>query len=50
LEGWIVSISITLVGLLFVSVVVIGERFKEKYAAIAGVIAIVLIYFVVIQL
>jgi hypothetical protein len=50
LEGWIVSISITLVGLLFVSVVVIGERFKEKYSAIAGVAAILLIFFVVTQL
>ncbi len=50
LEGWIVSISITLVGLLFISVVVIGERFKEKFAALAGVLAIFLIYFVVTQL
>lgn len=44
------SISITLVGLFFISVVVVGEKFKERYSAIAGVVAIFLIYFVVTQL
>ena len=50
LEGWIVSISITLVGLFFISIVLSGERLKEQYSALFGVVAIFLIYFVVTQL
>lgn len=50
LEGWIVSISITLVGLFFISVVVSGQKYAERYSALIGVIAIMLIYFVVTQL
>ena len=50
LEGWIVSISITLVGLFFVSIVVTGQKYSERYSAIVGVVAILLIYFFVTQL
>jgi oligosaccharyltransferase complex subunit gamma len=50
LEGWIVSISITMVGLFFISVVLISEKYPERYSAMVGVVAIMLIYFVVTQL
>ncbi len=50
LEGWIVSISITLVAILFISIVAFGERLKESYSALIGAAAILLIWFIVNQL
>lgn len=37
-------------GLFFISIVVSGQRYSERYSAVVGVVAIVLIYFVVTQL
>lgn len=50
LEGWIVSISITLVGLLFVSIVLFTENAKFKISLIFGGVALYLIFFIVTQL
>jgi hypothetical protein len=50
LEGWIISISIALVALLFVSVVVFGEHWKSSYSTVLGATAILLIFFIVQQL
>ena len=50
LEGWIVSISITLVAILFIVIVILGERMKESYSALIGAGAILLIWFIVNQL
>lgn len=44
------SISITMVGLLFISIIALGERFNQKVSGLAGVLAIVIIFFVVTQL
>lgn len=51
LEGWIVSISITLVGMLFIAIVVFGKSsFEQRYGAMFGAVSILVIYFVVSQL
>ena len=50
LEGWIVSISITMIGLFFVSIVLAGEKYSQKFSAIAGLMALAIIYFVVREL
>jgi hypothetical protein len=39
-----------MVGLFFISIVVSGQKYSERYSAIVGVAAIILIYFVVTQL
>ena len=50
LEGWIISISITLVSILFVSIVLLSERWKSSYSTVLGAAAILLIFFIVQQL
>jgi oligosaccharyltransferase complex subunit gamma len=50
LEGWIVSISIMLVGVLFVGIILVGHKLPERYSALAGGVALFLICFVVTQL
>ena len=44
------SISITMIGLFFVSIVVMAEKYPQKFSSVAGVVAIVVIYFVVREL
>lgn len=50
LEGWIVSISITLVAMLFISIIALSEKMKESYSALIGAASILLIWFIVNQL
>jgi hypothetical protein len=50
LEGWIVSISITLVGLLFVSIIFFSEKVAFKASLVFGFVALYFIYFIVGQL
>ena len=51
LEGWIVSISITLVGLLFVGITILSEKFGHKSSSLVmAACGLYLIYFIVSQL
>jgi hypothetical protein len=50
LEGWIVSISITLVALLFVAVIVFSQKSSQPYTLVFAGAAIFLIWFIVDQL
>ena len=50
LEGWIVSISITLVGLLFVAIILFTQSSKQKVTFALAALGIYLIYFVVSEL
>ena len=50
LEGWIVSISITLVGALFVSIILLSRLSNKKYSLIGAALGLWLIWFVVSQL
>jgi oligosaccharyltransferase complex subunit gamma len=49
-EGFIVSITITGIGLLFISIITIGKRVSAKYSLIAGIATLIGIIFLVRQL
>ena len=50
LEGWIISFSITLVGILFVAIVFFSKASKQRATIILALAGIYLIYFVVSQI
>jgi len=50
LEGWIISISITLVGLFFISIVVASQKMPQKISLFIGLGGVILIYFIVSQI
>lgn len=50
LEGWIVSISITLVGIIFVAIIMVSRSNKRNLSIIGGIVGLWLIWFVVGQL
>lgn len=49
-EGLIISITLTLIGMLFILIVVSGEKVKGRYSVIAGIASLAAIYWLVMQL
>lgn len=46
-EGLVVSLMISFIGILFVSIIVMGQKLDKKYSFIGGVAALVLIFMLV---
>lgn len=49
-EGLVISLTISLIGVLFVSIIVMGEKLAKKYSLIGSIIALFIIFFLVNQL
>lgn len=49
-EGLVISLMISFIGLLFVSIIVMGQRLDKKYSLVGSLVALLLIFFLVSQL
>ena len=49
-EGLVVSLMISFIGLLFVSIIVMGQKLDKKYSLMGSLIALGVIFFLVSQL
>lgn len=49
-EGFVISLTISLIGILFLSIIIMGQKLDKKYSFIGSVIALAFIYFLVHQL
>lgn len=49
-EGVVISLTISFIGVLFVSIIIMGQKLDKKYSLIGSLIALTLIYVLVNQL
>lgn len=47
LEGWVISAAVTFVGLLFIAIAVTGEKCRQRYSLIVGIVSLIAIYYLV---